>query len=108
MAREDIRAARCPLCGGAAALRLSANGLTYLAMDCCKAQLFARGGDSDELLRALPDAAVKAPPAEPAPAPTPKPPEPAAKPPVPTPTTPKAPEPTPPKRSMGWGLFPNA
>jgi len=110
MARENIRDARCPLCGGAASLRLSANGLTYLAMDCCKAQLFARGGDSDELLRALPAVAAP-PPAEPAPAPAPKPIEPpAAKAPAPIPSIPKAPAPAPApaKPRMGWGAFPNA
>lgn len=115
-AREnDIGVKRCPLCGGAAALRLSANGYAYLAMDCCKGQLFARGGDSDEYLRALPDA-VKAPRpaaavAEPKPAPEPVPtPEPAPKAPAPPPITPKAPEPAQakPRARMGWGLFPNS
>jgi hypothetical protein len=108
MAREDIRAARCPLCGGSASLRLSTNGLTYLAMDCCKAQLFSRGPDSDELLRALPDA-PGAPPATAAPAPAvlPLPPTP-AKLPAPHPPNPKALEPEPAKPRMGWGAFPNA
>jgi len=106
-ARETIRVVVCPLCGGGAAMRLSANGLAYLAMDCCKAQLFTRGPESDERCRDLPDAPAQPKPAPPQPI---VPVEAAPLPPVPAPTPPtsKAPEPTAPKRSMGWGLFPNA
>jgi len=53
-AREnEIGKARCPLCGGVASLRVSSSGLSYLAMDCCKAQLFTRGDHSDTLARSL-------------------------------------------------------
>lgn len=108
-AREnEIGRARCPLCGGVASLRVSAKRLSYLAMDCCGAQLFTRSDASDALARALlipgepPPADPK--PAKPAPAPA------AAKPaptPQPTPADPPAAPPAPAKRVMGWGLFPN-
>ncbi|MDN3544653.1 hypothetical protein QWZ02_09355 [Kinneretia asaccharophila] len=107
-AREnEIGKARCPLCGGTASLRVSASGLSYLAMDCCKAQLFTRGDHSDTLARGLllkeqHAAAKPAPaPAKPEPAPTP------AKP-APAPEPAPAPAPAPARKPMGWGLFPNA
>lgn len=106
-AREnDLGRAKCPLCGGVAALRLSANGLAYLAMDCCKAQLFTRGPVSDELARDLLIANAPTPPAQvkPEPAPTPAKPAPA---PEPTPATPPAAPAAPAKPRMAWGLFPN-
>ncbi|OWQ83835.1 hypothetical protein CDN99_25555 [Roseateles aquatilis] len=108
-ARETIRVVVCPLCGGGADMRLSGNGLAYLAMDCCKAQLFTRGPESDELCRDLPDV-----PAQPLPAPPPQiapvaalqlPPAPATTPPIPKAP---APAPAPAKPRMGWGAFPNA
>ncbi len=106
-AREnEIGKARCPLCGGTASLRVSASGLSYLAMDCCKAQLFTRGDHSDTLARGLllkePPTAAPAPAPAPAPATTPEP--------KPAPATKQdpAPQPTPaPKpRGFSWGAFP--
>lgn len=63
-----LGAARCPLCGGTAHVKLSGSGFAYLAMDCCKAQLFARGPESDQHLR---DLIGTAPTKTRAPAPTP-------------------------------------
>lgn len=108
-AREnEIGPARCPLCGGVASLRLSANRLAYLAMDCCKAQLFCRGDVSDDKARALliepAQAKQPATPAKPDPAPAP--PKPAPAPATTQAAAPPAPEPAPRPR-MGWGLFPN-
>lgn len=85
MAAEKIGPARCPLCGGTAAVSLSKSGLTVLTGNCCNVQVFARSGNSDERIRALlikagapsPEPAIQAPPApapEPAPSPAPPPP----------------------------------
>lgn len=51
MAAEKLGDARCPLCGGVARLSLSKNNYPVMTMDCCKAQLFSRGPDSDEHMR---------------------------------------------------------
>lgn len=75
MARDnEIGQCRCPLCGGTASVRVAASQLAYLAMDCCKAQLFARGDHADTLIRALlpkaapaPAPAVEGTPTDPAP-----------------------------------------
>jgi hypothetical protein len=67
---NELGAVRCPLCGGTAHARLSANQLPYLAMDCCKGQLFARGDHSDTLIRNL---VAAGPPGDPAPGPAIKP-----------------------------------
>lgn len=101
---NDLGRAKCPLCGGVAALRLSANGLAYLAMDCCKAQLFTRGPVSDELARDL--LITDAPPAQVKPEPAPTPAKPAPEP-APTPAAPPVSAPAPAKPRMAWGLFPN-
>ena len=56
MAASDkhLGRARCPLCNGdKATLGVSGKGWPYLVMPCCKAQLFARGHESDALMRAL-------------------------------------------------------
>jgi len=107
---NEIGKARCPLCGGVARLRVSASGLSYLAMDCCKAQLFTRGDHSDTLARGL---LLKEDPAPAAPAPAPKQ-DPAAAAPVPKPApaavlpavknppAPTAPAPAPAAKA-GWG-----
>ncbi|MBN9407620.1 MAG: hypothetical protein J0H69_00595 [Burkholderiales bacterium] len=53
MAAEEIGAAKCPLCGGRARVSLAKSQLTVMTMNCCKAQLFARGSESDLHIRAL-------------------------------------------------------
>lgn len=56
MAASDkhIGRARCPLCGSdKATVGVSAKGWPYLVAPCCKAQVFARGHESDALIRAL-------------------------------------------------------
>jgi predicted component of type VI protein secretion system len=111
-AREnEIGKARCPLCGGTASLRVSASGLSYLAMDCCKAQLFTRGDHSDTLARGLllkEQPAAAAPTPSPAPTPAPAPattPEPT---PAPAPEQDPAPQPATATKARGfrWGAFP--
>lgn len=68
---------RCPLgCGGRSRVSLSASDLAVVTMDCCKAQLFTRSAQADQLVRDRIDPALSAgpapaakPPAAPAPVP---------------------------------------
>jgi hypothetical protein len=100
MAASDkhIGKARCPLCGSdKATVGLSAKGWPYLIAPCCKAQVFARGHESDAIIRAL---LIESKPAAPASTPAPKPAAVEAR-----PVEATAPPPAPPKRPAGFGLF---
>ena len=79
MPADTIGHGKCPLCGGRARVSLSKAQLAVMTMNCCKAQLFCRGDESDRLVRSLIEAA---PPPEPPAAP---PPEPAMQAPAPSP-----------------------
>ena len=101
MAASDkhIGRARCPLCGADKATGgVSAKGWPYLIASCCKAQVFARGHESDALIRKL---LIE--PAAPAPQAAPIAPKPAA--PVAAPVETKPAPVAPPKRPAGFGLF---
>lgn len=80
--------ARCPLCAGQARASLMKTGRMCLVCNGCKFQAFARGDDSDELLRRfLQGHHDPAPPAAaPAPAPVPAP---AVQAPAPAPAEPR-------------------
>jgi hypothetical protein len=95
---DRIGACRCPLCGSATAhATLSKKKWVCVTCNTCRCQVFSRGTQSDELLRAgIVGAIPDAPPAEPAPKPAP-----AVKP-APAPVQPK---PEPATTARGWGLL---
>lgn len=76
---DRIGPATCPVCKAEALASAMKTGRVCITCNRCKAQLFARGDRSDELLRAYIVGALPADPPAPGPAPAPAP-APAAKP----------------------------
>lgn len=99
---KHIGRGRCPLCNADGAIvGVSTKGLAYLTCGGCKSQTFARGGDSDERIRACINArpaVAEAPDTKPAAPPPPPPPK--------RPVVTDEPPPPPPKRGIfdAWGI----
>lgn len=52
MANPDIARCACPICSGDAALRETSKKKAYIVCENCGVQIFARGPESNRLLRA--------------------------------------------------------